>query len=161
MAMEALGRLLNVAPIIAGSSGSGATAISLKTCTGITYVCTGNDTFTLTVSATFGGSYVAPPTTAIGGGLIRNYYTNTSTAGTAAWAKTALASGSYANSVVISSGTVVFTIYPIDLTPSVSGGTGTNYAYVKLTATASGLAMAVAHDLTEQRGPVNLPILSA
>lgn len=161
MAMEGLGRLFNVAPIVGGSSGSGATAISLKTCSAITFVCTGNDTFTLTVSTSYAGSYVTPPTTAIGGGLIRNKYTNTSTNGTAAWVKVALASGSYANSATISSGTVVFTVYPIDLTPSTSGGGGSNYDYIECTAGASGLVMAVQHDLTEQRGPVNLPIMAA
>jgi len=158
MAMESLGRLINVAPIIAGSSGSGSSAISLKECSGITFVCTGNDTFTLTVAPTFSGSYVTPPTTTIGGGMIRNYYTNTATNGTAKWVKTKLSSGSYVNSVTISSGTVVFTVYPIDLAGDPSG---TNYAYVKLTASASGLAMAVTHDLTVQRAPANLPALSA
>lgn len=155
MGMEALGRLFNVAPIASGA------AQSLKTCTAMTFVCTGNDTFTLTVSATFGGSYVAPPTTAIGGGLIRVKYTNPQTNGTGVFTQVRLASGSYANTATISSGIVVFAIYPVDLAPSTSGGGGTNYAYVKCTAGGSGLVTAVAHDLTEQRSPQNLPALSA
>jgi hypothetical protein len=155
MAMEALGRLINVAPIAAGQG------ISLKTCTGITFVCTGNDTFTLTVSTSFGGSYVTPPTTAIGGGLIRVKYTNTATNGTGAWTQTKLTSGSYVNAVTISSGTVVFAVYPVDLAPSTSGGGGTNYTYIMCSVGSAGLVAAVPHDLTEQRSPQNLPILGA
>jgi len=153
MATEGLGRLFNVAPIVGAGS-----AISLKEAGAITFVCTGNDTFTLTVSATFGGSYVTPPTTTIGGGLIRNKYTNPQTNGTGVWTKVALASGSYANSATISSGTVVFAVYPIDLAGDPSG---TNYSYIKCTAGGSGLVMALPHDLLVQRTPANLPKLSA
>lgn len=152
MATEGLGRLFNVAPIAAGA------AISLKECGAISFICTGNDTFTLTVASTFAGSYVTPPTTTIGGGLIRNKYTNPQTNGTGVWTKVALASGSYANAATISSGTVVFTVYPIDLAGDPSG---TNYAYIKCSVGSSGLVTAVAHDLTVQRTPANLPKLSA
>jgi len=155
MAMEALGRLYNVVPIAAGQG------ISLKTSAAVTFVCTGNDTFTLTVATTFAGSYVTPPTTAIGGGLIRVKYTNPQTNGTGVWTQVKLASGSYANSATISSGTVVFAVYPIDLTPSTSGGGGTNYAYIKCSVGSSGLVTAIAGDLTEQRSPQNLPALGA
>jgi hypothetical protein len=150
--MEGLGRLFNVMPIAAG------TAINLNQCSAITFVCTGNDTFTLTVGATFSGSFVAPPTTAIGGGLIRNYYTTT-TAGTAAWTKHALASGSYANSVTIASGVVAFTVYGTDLDTQAIGGT--NYQYIECGVGASGLVTAILHDLTVQRTPANLEIMSA
>lgn len=152
MATEGLGRLFNVAPIAAG------VAISLKECGAITFVGTGNDTFTLTVASSFSGSYVTPPTTTIGGGLIRNKYTNTATDGTGLWVKVALASGSYANSATIASGTVVFTVYPIDLAGDPSG---TNYSYIKCSVGSSGLVTAIPHDLTVQRKPANLPKLSA
>src|SRR5579872_4953623 len=152
--MEALGRLFNVVPIAAG------VAVNFQVSSGITFVCTGNDTFTLTVSTSFGGSYVAPPTTAIGGGLIRNYYTNTSTGGTAAWVKTKLASGSYVNAVTIASGTVVFAVYGVDLAPFGSGVT-TAYQYIKCSVGASGLVAAIPHDLVHQRTPENMTILSA
>ncbi len=153
MAMEALGRLFNVAPITGAGVGT-----SLKECGAITFVCTGNDTFTLTVAATFAGSYVTPPTTAIGGGLIRNKYTNPQTDGTGVWTKVALASGSYANSATISSGTLVFCVYPIDLAGDPSG---TNYSYIKCTASSAGLVFTLPHDLTVQRKPANLPKMSA
>jgi len=153
MATEGLGRLFNVAPITGAGVGT-----SLKECGAVTFVCTGNDTFTLTVAPTFSASYVTPPTTAIGGGLIRNKYTNPQTDGTGVWTKVALASGSYANSATISSGIVVFTVYPIDLAGDPSG---TNYAYIKCTAGGSGLVMTLTHDLTVQRKPANLPKMSA
>lgn len=155
MGMEALGRLYNVAPIAAGQG------LSLKTTTAMTFVCTGSDTFTLTVSASFGSGYTTPPTTAIGGGLIRVYYTNAQTNGTGTWSQTRLAGGSFANSVTIASGAVAFTVYPVDLAPSTSGGGGTNYTYIKCSVGGSGLVTALAGDLTEQRSPQNLPALGA
>lgn len=149
---EGLGRLFNVMPIAAG------TAVNLNQCSAVTFVCTGNDTFTLTVSTVFGSGYTTPPTTAIGGGLIRNYYTTT-TAGTAAWSKTALASGSYVNAVTIASGVVAFAVYGTDLDQQAIGGT--NYQYIKCSVGSSGLVTAIVHDLTVQRTPANLEILSA
>lgn len=153
MAQEGLGRLFNVIPIAAG------VAINVSIAPAITFVCTGNDTFTLTVSTSFGGSYVAPATTAIGGGMIRNYYTNTATAGTAAWVKTTLANGSYVNAVTIASGAVAFAVYGVDMDNTTA--TGSKFTYIKCSAGASGLVAAIAHDLVHQRGPANLTIMSA
>ena len=151
--MEGLGRLFNAVPIAAGN------AINLDQCSSVTFICTGNDTFTLTASTTFGGSYVTPPTTTIGGGMVRNYYPSTATNGTAAWVKTALASGSYVNAVTISSGTVVFTVYGTDLDQQAIGGT--NYSYIKCSVGSGGLVAALTHDLTVQRTPANLQLLGA
>ena len=64
-AMEGLGRVFNVVPIAAGK------AVSLKAAAGVTFICTGNDTFTITVSDTFGGSYATP------GNIITKKITNT------------------------------------------------------------------------------------
>jgi hypothetical protein len=153
MAQEGLGRLFNVVPIAAG------VGIAVQPAAAVTFVCTGNDTFTLTVCPTFAGSYVAPLTTAIGGGLIRNYYTCTATAGTAAWVKTTLASGSYVNAVTIASGTVVFAIYGVDMTPYTA--TGPASMYVKCSVGASGLVTCITHDLVHQRTPANMTIPSA
>lgn len=152
MAQEGLGRLFNVMPIAAG------VAINSSVAPAITFVCTGNDTFTLTVCPTFAGSYVAPLTTAIGGGLIHNYYTTT-TAGTAAWTKTTLANGSYVNAVTIASGVVAFAVYGVDMAPYTA--TGPASVYIKCTQSVSGLVTAIPHDLVHQRGPANLTILSA
>src|SRR5260370_37221879 len=70
--MEGLGRIYNVVPIAAG------VGISLKHCSGITFVCTNsaiNAVFTVTVAPTFAGTYVAPTSS---GGVISHHYQSTS-----------------------------------------------------------------------------------
>jgi hypothetical protein len=145
--MEGLGRVLNVIPIAAGAG------MKVRGASAITFVCTGNDTFTLTVASSFGGSYAAPQTTAIGGGMIHNYYTCTATNGTAAWVKTALANGSYVNAVTIASGTVAFTIFTSQFADPTN--------YIKCSVGSGGLVTAIHHDLMVQRTPANLEILGA
>jgi hypothetical protein len=139
MYMEGLGQHFNVVPIAAG------VALSMKDCSSITFVCTGNDTFTLTTSTTFGGSYTSP------GNILTRKYTNTATAGTAAWVR---ATQSASNAVTISSGTVVFNVGQ----PQIRVGTDN---YVKVSVGGSGLVMAILHDLKVKRGPENLAIVSA
>lgn len=136
--MQGLGRLFNAVPIAAG------VGLAMRDCSAMTFICTGNDTFTLTVASTFGGSYATP------GSIITQTYTNTSTNGTAAWVK---ATQSAANTVVIASGSVAFTVFGSQLADP--------KCYVKVSAGASGLVTALAHDLTVQRGPANLAKLSA
>ncbi len=138
MAMEGLGREFNVTPLAAG------VAISLRDCAGITFVCTGNDTFTITTSATFAGSYATP------GNIITNKYTNTATNGTAAWVRATQAAS---NAVTISSGTVAFSVFGVQLADPL--------VYVKCTQSSAGLVIAITHDLEYQRGPANLPKMSA
>lgn len=138
MAIEGLGRVFNTVPIAAG------VALSMRDCSAISFICTGNDTFTITTSATFGGSYATP------GNIITRKYTNTSTDGTAAWVK---ASQSASNAVTISSGTVVFDVLGTMLPDGI--------VYVKVSVGASGLVHAVLHDLEYQRTPANLPKVSA
>jgi hypothetical protein len=138
MAMEALGRVCNVIPIAAGAG------FSLKQATGVLFVCTGNDTFTITVASTFAGSYATP------GNIITHVYTNTSTSGTATWVEVSQAAS---NAVTISSGTVAFEVFGIQLPDP--------KAYVKVSAGGSGLVTAILHDLTAQRDPTNLAILGA
>jgi len=138
MGMEILGRTVNVVPIAAG--------VGLKCAggSGWTFVCTGNDTFTITVASTFAGSYATP------GAIITRTYTNTATNGTAAWVK---ASQTAANTVVITSGSVAFYVDNNAL-PDLK-------AFIKVSVGASGLVQAIQGDLTVQRNPANLPILSA
>ena len=136
---EALGRLFNVAPIVGGGS-----AISLKDAAGVTFICTGNDTFTLTVSDAFAGSYATPGT------IIVTKYTNTATDGTAAWVKVKQTA---ADAVTISSGTVAFHVSANSLPDTKT--------YIKCTHSSAGLVMAIVHDLEVQRTPANLAKLSA
>ena len=136
--MEGLGRVFNVVPIAAGQG------ISLKGASAVTFVCTGNDTFTLTVASSFAGSYATP------GNILTRKVTNTATNGTAAWAETTQAAS---NAVTIASGTTAIHV-PANALPD-------DKVYVKCSVGASGLVMAVTHDLVSQRKPANLPALSA
>jgi hypothetical protein len=137
-AMEGLGRAINVVPIAAS------VGLSMKNATGVTFVCTGNDTFTLTAAPSFAGSYTSP------GNIIVRKYTNTATNGTGAWV---LATQTAAAAVTISSGSVAF---------FVSGDSLPDLAtYVKVTPSGAGLVTAVFHDLNIKRSADKLPILSA
>jgi hypothetical protein len=138
MAISAIGRAFNVVPIAAGA------ALSMRDCSGITFVCTGNDTFTITTSATFGGTYATP------GNIIVNKLTNTSTTGTAAWVA---ATQTASNAVTISSGTVAFYIPGTSLADPL--------AYIKCTQSSAGLVTAILGDLLVQRRAANLAIVSA
>jgi hypothetical protein len=137
--MEGLGRLFNVVPIAAGQG------ISIKDCSAITFICTGNDTFTLTAANTFGGSYSSP------GNIITAKYTNTSTNGTAAWSARTTQAAS--NAVVIASGAVAFTVGQAQVPDPA--------AYLKVSAGASGLVVAILHDLKVKRTPGNLAAVGA
>lgn len=136
--MEGLGRVFNVVPIAAGAG------LSLKNASAVTFICTGNDTFTLTCASSFAGSYATP------GNTITKTYTSTATNGTVAWVANTQAAS---NAVVIASGTVAIHV------PAGSLPDGKDY--VKLSAGGSGLVMAVFHDLTVQRTPANLAVLGA
>ncbi len=137
-AIESLGRTIDVIP---AASGQG---ISMKNCAGILFVCTGNDTWTLTASPTFAGSYVSP------GAIIVRTYKSTTLTGTAAWTRT---NQTAANTVVSASGTVAFYVDGASLADL--------QAYVKVTAGAAGTCVAILGDLDVQRDPRNLAIKSA
>lgn len=136
--MEALGRLVNVAPIAAGRG------ISLRDASAVTFVCTGADTFTVTSSATFAGTYSNLA-------AVDRKYTNTATNGSAAWADSGPVTASA--TVTIASGAVAFTIDAASLPDG--------DVYVKCSAGGTGLVTAIVHDLAVQRNPANLPALSA
>lgn len=136
--MEGLGYQFNVVPIASG------VAINLRRSRGVTFVCTGNDTFTLTSSATFAGSYTTP------GNIVTRTYTNTATNGTAAWVKATQAA---AATVVISSGTVAFYVDGASLPDTIT--------CVKCTASGAGLVTAVLGELYPQRAAANLPAVSS
>lgn len=135
--MEGLGRLFNVAPIAA------ATGISLKEAAGVTFVCTGADTFTVKSMTTYNGSGTALT-------AITRYYTNTSTAGAAAWVDSGDVTA--VSAVTIASGAVAFYIDAADLPASAE--------WVEVTVGASGLVTAIAHDLFQQQNPKYLQTLS-
>lgn len=136
--MEALGRLFNAVPIAAG------VLVSVKDAAGITFVCTGADTFSVKSAATYNGSVTALP-------AISRYYENTATNGSAAWTDSGDL-GSPVSSVTTSGGSLVFFIDAADLPAGAE--------YVEVTVAASGLVAALPHDLLAQRTPANLRVLS-
>lgn len=138
--MEALGRLIDAVPIAAGN------AIKFRGASAVGFLCTGNDTFTVTVSSTFGGSYATP------GAIIDHFYQRADTNGTHAWTRQTQAKS---NAVVQAN--AGYTTYFEVLTSMIADPN----AYIKVSAGASGLVIALPHDLVVQRKPANLEILGA
>lgn len=138
--MEGLGRLNDFIPIAAGQ------AMKFRGASAIGFLCTGNDTFTITVASSFGGSYATP------GSIINHFYQRADTNGTHAWtAQTQAAS----NAVVQAN--AGYTTYFEVLTSMLTDPN----CYIKVSAGGSGLVAAVLHDLVVQRKPQNLEILGA
>ena len=139
--MEALGRLFDVVPVAASAP------LNMRTSSayGITFVCTGDDTFTVEAGATHGGSF-----TALAG--IRRYYTRSATDGSVAWADSGdLAS--LVSEVTIASGAVCFYV-GVDYMPA-------GAYYLQVVPGGSGLVMAILHDLRVQRTPSSLVVPNA
>jgi hypothetical protein len=138
--MEGLGRLVDVIPIAAGAG------FKFRGASACTFVCTGNDTFTLTVASTFGGSYASP------GNVINHFYQRADTNGTHAWTKQTQS----ASNAVVQSNAGYTTVFEV-LTSMIADPS----AYLKVSVGGSGLVMAILHDLVVQRKPANLEILGA
>lgn len=136
--MEGIGRLVDIVPIAAGQ------AFKFRGASAVLFVCTGNDTFTITASGTFGGSYTSP------GNIINHFYQRADTNATHAWTRQ---TQSLSNAVVqANSGyTTAFEV----LTSMVADPQD----YLKVSVGASGLVMAILHDLVVQRKPANLEVL--
>lgn len=134
---EALGRLINPVPVAAGL------LVSLKNAAGISFVCTGDDTFTVKWAATYNGTATALP-------AISRYYTQAGTGGAAAWTDSGDITA--VSAVTIAAGTVVFYIGADDLPAGAE--------YVEVTVAASGLVAAITHDMAVQRSPGKLPALT-
>ena len=137
MAMEGLGRLFNVVPIAASAS------ISLKDASGVTFIVTGGDTFTLNSQPTAGGAATALA-------VVGRYQTSTATDGSAKWVEATQAA---ASTVTIASGAAVFYVDMADLPDGAD--------YVEVVPAATGLVTAIVHDLSVQRDPKNLAALNA
>lgn len=139
MAIEGLGRVINVVPVAAGQS------ISLKDAQGVTFFCYGAaEVFTLQSSAAAGSGQANLAS-------ISRYQDCTAANGTAKWTEQTQAA---AATITPTSGhTVAFYVDANDL-PAAS-------KYVNVNHTSAGLVVAVVHDLAVQRDPANLAALSA
>lgn len=136
---EQLGFTHNVVPIAA------AKLISLKDSAGVTFYCTGADTFTVKTAATYNGSATTEA-------IISRYYESTATDGSAGWTSDSGDLATPVSSVTIASGLVAFYIDESDM-PAGS-------AYVEVTVGTAGLVTAVVGALKVGRGPLNLRPLS-
>jgi len=144
--MEGLGRVLNVVPIAAGA------AISVKECTGVTFVLTGADTFSLTTALTFGGTYRAGSFFTPAWAPIDHMYDATATNGTALWTRVAQTAAD--NTGLLTAGHTTVVEISANALPD-------GYKYLKMSGAAAGLVIAIAHDLEIQRKPQNLLKLGA
>lgn len=140
--MEGLGRLFDIVPI----SGSESDYVSMENCSAISFVCTGDDTFTLSEAQSAGGLNAQAP-----GLIIYDYWTNTSTNGTAEWVQHQ--PSPFLNAFTITSGTLIVCVFGDML--------DAGYTYIQCHPSSGGLVAAVAHDLTVQRLPSNLKALSS
>ena len=138
--MEALGRVLDVVPIASGAY------LSMKNASGVTFVCTGADTFTVREAQSASGLNVQNIPS-----VITHYYQNTSTSGAAAWTRQTQAAA--ASVVQAGAYTTVIEVFGSQMDDG--------FPYIYCHAAAAGLVTAILHDLTVQRSPVNLAVLSA
>jgi hypothetical protein len=150
--MRALGRVYNP---VADASG---VAISLKECSGIGLLAycgaTAATTLTFTAAKTFSGSYVAVDSSN-GFNQPETWYqqeaagTDAWTAETASWATDALSIGS-------TEGYVSYVDYLVSMLAD-----GYDYLKVTMTSGSGNFLVAIPYDLTVQRTPANLAIISA
>lgn len=147
--MDGLGRVFNVVPVANG------VALSMAECSAITFIFTNDDTATLTTATSFGGTYRAYNFFTPNWVPVTHYYQNHDNgAGTGLW--TAIQTQTAASTVV--SANDYMTSFCLLTSQMPSGG----YDYVKCTmTTGDGVCIALLHDLTVQRKPVNLPAVSA
>jgi hypothetical protein len=136
MAIATLGRTHNFGAIVEG------VLLSLKDYSGITFYCSGDDTFTLASAATYDGDTTDLAT-------ITDYVTNASTAGADQWVDATQAA---ADNVVIASGMAGFFVDAADLPAGAQ--------YVSVTHGSAGLVYAVLGDLLPGRDPAKLRPIS-
>jgi len=151
--MDGLGRLFNVVPVITAGPG-----IKLKDCSAVTFVITGATAVpTLTYATSFAGTYQVASFFTPALSPITRVYWSTSTTGTVAWARaniTAASTFTLGTTAGLTTATAAcFTVYGSQLPDP--------YNFIKCTVTGSGIGMAILHDLTVQRKPENLAVVSA
>lgn len=148
-AMEGLGRVFEVVPIASG------VGIRLKNASAVSFVTTtaATDTFSLTIATAFAGTYRAGSFFTPAWTPISKIYRSLSVNMTAAWIP---ATQTAADNWVNGAGAAVTCVATL-LTSVVPDP----YTHVKCTAGGSGLVVAILHDLSVQRKPANLAILSA
>lgn len=137
--MIGLGRVFDAIPIGAG------VIFKFRHASAVSFLCTGNDTFTVTVGTSHSAAATSP------GNVFTFYYQRADTNGTNAWTKQ---TQSASNAVTQSNSgyTTLITLYTSVIADPNN--------YVKCAAAASGLVTVLLHDLTVQRTPANLETLN-
>lgn len=131
--MEALGRMVNFAATADG------VWVSLRDAAGITFLCSGADTYTLQSATTAAGAGAANLA------IVDHFYSVAAGAGATAWARTNQAVGA---AVVLAGGVAVIEVD--------SKALPAGHDYIRCSSAAAGLVTAVTHDLAVQRDPRNL-----
>ena len=151
--MEGLGRVFNIVPISTGGP-----AINVAGASAVSFITTGSTAVaTLTVATSFGGTYRAASFFSPAWAPITRVYWSTATDGTVAWAKaTITAAATFTHGTTTGLTTAIGSVFTIFTSQMPSG-----YDYIKCTVTGSGIGAAVLHDLTVQRAPANLALISA
>lgn len=139
MAMEALGRLINVVPTADGVE------VDMAGCEAVTFVCTANETYTLQEAQDGTG------TGAQNLAVIDRYYQGPPD-GTAAWTLNTQTAAATVSPSDATDTCVIFTVHAA----SVSDG----FTHVLVNAATSGSVVAIPHDLSVQRSADNLPALT-
>jgi hypothetical protein len=145
MAQEFLGKYGNLLPAASG------VAINLSNCESVAFFGTNDNTYTLTVSKTFAGSYSQPT----GWNPITHYYTN---------ADNGVGTGTWTDKVAQTASNVVTIATDIEVCIQLLGTmVPDTYMFVKCTASApgDGSLIAVLYELKAPRKPLNLPKISA
>jgi hypothetical protein len=134
--MKGLGRLFNVIPT------ADTVRINLEDAAAVTFVCTGDEAYTLQEAQTLAGAGQDLD-------VVDRFYKGAAV-GVGTWTLVEQT----ADAVVDPNGVAV-AIFTVDAV-SLSDG----YKYVDVTAASTGLVTAIVHDLVVQRDPANLPALS-
>lgn len=134
--MEGLGRLFNVVPT------ADAVEISLKDASGVTFFCVGADTYTIREAQDASGTGVQDLA------AWDHWFTNAGAVGATAWVE-ATDDTPIAAAVIAANAALYVSAKEL------SDG----FSYVQCNSTATGLVVAVVHDLAVQRNPANLPAL--
>lgn len=147
--MQGLGRVLDVVHDASGNM------FTLKNASAVTFIskASGASSIAVVAAKTFGGS-TQNWTTANGYGQPGFWYQNTTVNGTAGWTKQ---TASWSTNTLTLAGTTGYTSVVTFYTSQFADA----YQYIQATGTNTTTLIAVLHDLTVARTPVNLALLGA
>lgn len=138
MAMEALGRLINVVPTAGGNE------VSLEGAEAVTYVCNGDEAYTVQEAMDADGTGAQNLV------VVDRYYQGPPD-GSTAWVLEEQEASATVDPDDATDTTVVFCVHAASLSDG--------FTHVVVTAAGTGTVTAVTHDLNQQRSADNLPAL--